>query len=108
MTTEIANPDPRSFQRAVEHQAERLTGGDFSARVTGWLANAPDAIAKAIFEHEAPIIEGEIVDESGSCSGVYCGNVGRLMVDPYDQDVNDGNRLVYLCDDCEREAVADI
>lgn len=62
----------------------------------------------ANIEPATPLVEGELVDEVGPCSGVHCGNVGRLMVDPYDQDVNNGHTLVYLCDDCEREAIADI
>jgi hypothetical protein len=48
-------------------------------------------------------IDGEIVDET--CA---CGNLGRLIVDPYDQDVNNRTTMVVLCGYCEREACADI
>lgn len=48
-------------------------------------------------------IDGEVVDET--CS---CGKPGRLIVDPYDADVNNGHSMVVMCDDCEREACADI
>jgi hypothetical protein len=49
------------------------------------------------------VTDGEVVDET--CS---CGKPGRLIVDPYDQDVNNGHSMVVMCDDCEREACADI
>lgn len=48
-------------------------------------------------------IDGEIVDET--CA---CGKAGRLIVDPYDQDVNNRTTMVVLCDGCELEASLDI
>lgn len=48
-------------------------------------------------------VDGEIVDET--CG---CGKPGRLIVDPYDQDVNNRTTMAVMCGDCEREAAADI
>jgi hypothetical protein len=43
---------------------------------------------------------------SGPCE--ICGEPGRLVVDPYDQDVDSSTVLRYLCDGCEQEAADDI
>ncbi|MEU8158090.1 hypothetical protein AB0B94_30930 [Micromonospora sp. NPDC048986] len=49
------------------------------------------------------VIDAEIVDET--CS---CGKPGRLIIDPYAQDVNNETVMVVMCDDCEDIAVLEI
>lgn len=49
------------------------------------------------------VIDGELVDET--CA---CGQPGRLIVDPHQQDVYGETVMVVLCDDCEVRVVEDI
>jgi hypothetical protein len=44
-------------------------------------------------------IEGELVDET--CG---CGQPGRLVVDPYDFEVNGRTTMRVMCGECEQEA----
>lgn len=43
---------------------------------------------------------------AGPCE--VCGKPGRLVADPYDQDVNNRTTLVVLCVGCEQNAADDI
>lgn len=50
-----------------------------------------------------PVIEGELMDDL--CS---CGRPGRLVPNPYVQDVCDEYVLEVMCDDCEEQAALDV
>jgi hypothetical protein len=52
---------------------------------------------------EGNVIEGELVDET--CS---CGKPGRLIVEPYQQDIFNETVVEVMCDGCEYEACMDI
>ena len=48
--------------------------------------------------------------QPGKCESNWCksGEMGEYCIDPYDQDVHDGEYLVCLCSDCHQQHCDDI
>lgn len=56
------------------------------------------------------VVDGEIDDETCELAGYPCcpGGPAPLVVDPYDEDVNNTRRMARLHDECAHERAMDI
>jgi hypothetical protein len=61
MPAEIEQPDPRSFERAVEHQRERLGSRHVAPGWAGFFRTIETAVL--LGRDGGEVIDGEIVDE---------------------------------------------
>jgi hypothetical protein len=57
-------------------------------------------------------VDGDLVDDRCADTGMpYCPGDGvpsRWMPDPFDADISDDHRLVYLHDDCAEQRAANV